>query len=105
MTRVAIQGIRGSYSEEAARRMMGPSVELIECADFASTFDELNSDAAVFAVVPLRNSIIGPIGAVTRLLRRPDMTVLEEFDLEIRHVLAGTPDALLTDIATVRSHP
>lgn len=104
MTTVAIQGIRGSYSEEAALRMLGVSADLIECRDFASTFEAVTSKRATQAVIPLRNKIAGEIEAVTELLARTELAILEEFDLYIRHVLAGTVGAEFDDVITVRSH-
>jgi len=104
MTTVAIQGIRGSYSEEAALRMLGASADLIECCDFASTFEAVTAKRATHAVIPLRNKIVGEIGAVADLLAQTELTVLEELDLDIRHVLAGTATAEIGDVITVRSH-
>src|SRR5258706_4906072 len=104
MTTVAIQGIRGSYSEEAALKMLGASVDLIECRDFASTFETVSSKRAECAVIPLRNKIVGEILAIGTLLSQSELTIHEEFDLEIRHVLAGRVDAVMDDVTSVRSH-
>ena len=93
MRSVAIQGIHGSYSEEAARKMLGASAELIECGDFISAFEAVMSNRVGCAVVPLRNTIVGKIGEVADLLEKNDVRVLEEFDLQIRHVFAGTASA------------
>ncbi len=104
MNLVAIQGIHGSYSEEAARQMLGGSVELVECDDFASTFEMVSSNRASRAVVPLRNKIVGEIEAVADLLKTNGFRILDEFDLKIHHVLAGTGSAEIDDVTTVRSH-
>lgn len=104
MTTVAIQGIHGSYSDQATTEMFGGSVELIECIDFARVFEAVTSKLAGFAVVPLRNKIVGEIGAVATLLRDSELKILEEFDLEIHHVLVGTEEAKIKDLTTVRSH-
>src|SRR5258708_10374739 len=104
MRTVAIQGIRGSYREEAAMNMLGSSTELIECSDFASTFEAVTSKRAKWAVVPLRNKIVGEIADVAELLENTDLTIFEEFDLDIRHILAGVSGAEISDGMTVRSH-
>src|SRR4051812_42708217 len=104
MTRVAIQGIRGSYSEEAAIRLVGESIELVECSSFADAFCEGESPAT-YVVVPVSNSIVGKIEATSALLVSSGLQVHGETILEIDHVLAGMPDAEFADVGKVRSHP
>ena len=104
MKLAAIQGIRGSYSEEAALQMLGASVELIECSDFSSTFEALRSKRAKYAVAPLRNKIVGPIDAVAELLGQNEFEIIEEFDLKINHILAGPTGAVMEDVHCVISH-
>jgi prephenate dehydratase len=104
MTRVAIQGIRGSYSEEAATSMFGGSVELVECPDFASTFREAESGDAL-VLVPVRNSIVGDIASTNSLLRSSGLRVYEEIELRIDHILAGAGPIPVERVRTVRSHP
>lgn len=103
--RVAVQGIAGSYSEEAAIKLAGPDTVILECRDFSEVFDAVASEKAGYAVVPLCNSIIGPIQAVTELVERHKSRILDQFELEIHHVLAGTDDSTITGITSVRSHP
>lgn len=104
MTVVAIQGIYGSYSEAAARAMLGSGAELIECRDFPSTFEAVTSNRAERAVVPLRNRVVGEITGVSNLIGDGGFEILDEFDLQINHVLAGVASAEIDDVATVRSH-
>ena len=35
---VAIQGVKGSYSEEAARKFFGAKANIVECLNFEETF-------------------------------------------------------------------
>ena len=105
MNRIAIQGVRGSYSEEAARKICGDGVELVECADFAAVFAALQSRTAGGAVVPLENKIVGEIKTAAALFRESGRRVLAELQLPIRHVLCGTPGADFENLAAVRSHP
>ena len=104
MTRVAIQGIAGSYSDEAANRMLGAGTRLVECGDFYAAFDAVGSGDAQFAVVPVRNTIGGEIAAVTEWIASSGVRVLDSLEVEVRHVLAGTQDADLSDVRSVRSH-
>ena len=104
MTRVAIQGIAGSYSEEATRLIFGSEVSIVECDDFDSTFSAIRTHAADHAVVPVVNKIVGEIRAPLELLKTGGYKMLDSLPLKVRHVLAGTPDATFAQIRTVRSH-
>jgi prephenate dehydratase len=104
MTLTAIQGVRGSYSEEAAIRILGHGADILECADFEETFAALSAKKADFAVVPVRNKIVGEIEAAVSLLESNRMRVLDELPLKVKHVLAGFSGARFEDLQTVRSH-
>ena len=61
MSIVAIQGIKGSYSEEAAVKLLGKDASIAECDDFAETFAAFESKSADYVVVPVENKIVGTI--------------------------------------------
>lgn len=104
MTLAAIQGVRGSYSEEAAVRILGRGADILECRDFEETFAAVSTKKADFAVVPVRNKIVGEIEAAVSLLNSSRVKVLDELPIRVRHVLAGAAGALFEDLKTVRSH-
>jgi len=104
MTRVAIQGIEGSYSEEAVREIFGAEALVLECEDFETTFGAVVSGDADNAVVPIENKIVGPIAQAVDLLRSDAYHVLDRLALKVRHVLAGAPGAGFEDLVSVRSH-
>lgn len=101
---VAIQGIKGSYSEEAARRFFGAKAEIIECLSFEDVFRSVVSKRTKYAVVPLKNKIVGEITSATEILNRTNLKISDELPLEVRHVLAGTSDAEFENLTSVRSH-
>ncbi len=104
MKTIAIQGIAGSYSEEAARQFH-TSAELIECRDFASVFSMLENGTAEMAVVPVANRIIGEIQPVTAFMSRSNARIFGRRRLPIEHVLAGPHGAAIEKVNTVSSHP
>ena len=104
MTRVAIQGIEGSYSEEAVREIFGGGASILECTDFGQTFAAVRDGAADSAVVPLKNKIVGEIREAVDLLNASQLRVLERLPLRVRHVLAGTNDSQVQSVISVRSH-
>lgn len=104
MTRVSIQGVSGSYSEEAVRTLLGQHAEIIECRDFAGAFAAVRLGAADHAVVPVANKIVGEIAGPAELLKDGAFRILESLSLRVQHVLAGTRDASVDQLETVRSH-
>ena len=104
MSLVAIQGIKGSYSEEATLKLFGQSAEIMECADFAETFRRLIDKKANYAVIPFKNKIVGEIETPHRLFRESELQIFEKLELKVRHVLVGTSDAELENLQTIRSH-
>lgn len=104
MTTVAIQGIRGSYSEEAAAAHFGIDAEIIECRSFADAVDAVISRRSEFAVIPVRNSIVGEVLSTAGLIGREGLKCVGEVEVAVAHVLAGNDDSSLETISTVRSH-
>ena len=104
MTRIAIQGVSGSYSDEAARELFGDEACIVECPDFEETFAAVIYGRADNAVIPVENKIVGPIVATVDLLRTTECRVLEKLPLKVQHVLTGTPNARFEDLVSVRSH-
>lgn len=105
MTLVAIQGIRGSYSEEAAEILTGGHGIFVECRNFRDVFDALESTEAEIAVIPVENKITGPIKATNELLEARGSRVVKEIKLKIQHVLAAAKCTQLPAVKYVRSHP
>lgn len=104
MSLIAIQGIKGSYSEEAVLKMFGNAAQILECTDFAETFQTLQNGSANYAVVPLKNKIVGEIEVAVNFLKQTSLRILDELPLEVRHVLVGTQNAKFENLKTVRSH-
>ncbi len=105
-TRVAIQGEKGSFSEAAARHLLGRNgLELLCCASFADVFSALRRGAAATAVIPIENTLAGSVAANYDLLRREAVTIVAETNLRIRHQLITPPGVSLRAIRRVLSHP
>ncbi len=104
MSLVAIQGVEGSYSEEATRILLGDDAKILECVDFEATFSAIELGNAKWAVVPVENNIVGAIETPQRLLKRSGLRILDRLPLEVNHVLVGTNDSKFEQLAAVRSH-
>ena len=103
---VAFQGVRGAFSELAVRRSFDEDVSLLPCHTFASAFDAVSSGKAKYAVVPIENTLGGTIYDTLDLLAiHPEITVVGETLIRVVHNLITMPDAQMSDIRKVYSHP
>ncbi len=102
--RVAFQGERGAFSEDAAASYFGDATTL-PCPDFDSVFRAVNEGVADRAVVPVENSLEGSVTAVNDLLLENDLIITGEVFVKVVHCLIGQPGASLADVRRVYSHP
>jgi len=104
-TRVAIQGIRASFHEEAALKYFGENIQTIECNSFKQTFDALENNQADYVVMAIENSIAGSILPNYSLLLNYNFPVIGEIYLPIQLHLMALPGVSFEQIKYVTSHP
>ncbi len=102
--KVAIQGELGSFSHEAAGRML-PRATIVPCARSAEVFDQVELGKVQAAVVPIENSLAGSVAEHFDLLLARDVFIHGEMHLRIRHNLIAMPGVKLSGIRRVFSHP
>ena len=103
--RIAFQGERGAFSEEAALKLLGADVTLVPCATFDATFSAIRNQAADYVLAPMENSLAGSVHRSFDLLVESGLHVVGEVIIPIVHNLIGVPGATLERIASVESHP
>jgi prephenate dehydratase len=103
--KVAFQGERGAFSEDAARRLLGAGVETIPCRTFEEMFEAVSAGAADAAAAPIENSLAGSVYKNYDLLMEHDLTITGETNLRIVHHLIAPVDVKLADVRRVHSHP
>ncbi len=103
--RVAIQGIRASFHEEAAFRYFGEDIITVECNSFKQTFDALKDGKADYVVMAIENSIAGSILPNYSLLLSYSFPVVGEVYLPIQLHLMALPGVKFEQIQYVTSHP
>ncbi len=103
--RVAFQGERGAFSEEAARALLGEAIELVPRASFESLFCAIDEGVADVALAPLENSLAGSVHKSYDLLLTSNLIIASEIVIRIEHYLIGCPGADLASIRVVESHP
>jgi prephenate dehydratase len=104
MKSVAIQGTKGSYSEEAANLIFNGKAVISGFSSFFETFQALLLKKTEYALIPFQNTIIGEITSAVQLFNQTDLKVHEEIPVKIKHVLVGTQNARISQIRSVRSH-
>jgi prephenate dehydratase len=103
--RVAIQGIRASFHEEAAFKYFGENIDTVECNSFKQTFEALQNDQADYVVMAIENSIAGSILPNYSLMMSYSFPVVGEVYVPIQLHLMALPGVKFENIKYVTSHP
>ena len=102
--KIAIQGELGSFSDEAARRML-PNCIVVPCARSAEVFDRVERGSVNAAVIPIENSLAGSVTEHFDLLLSRDVFVQREFQLRIIHNLIAPRGVKRSALRRAYSHP
>jgi len=102
--KIAIQGEPGSFSHEAARRMV-KRCAIVPCARSIEVFDLLESGKVPIAVIPIENSLAGSVTEHLDLLLARDVFIQRDFHLRIVHNLIAPRGVKKADLRRVFSHP
>lgn len=105
MKKIAIQGIAGSFHEDAARRYFNDEIEVIECKSFNSVCNLIDSDKVSIAVMAIENSIAGSLLQNYALIRDYHLKIIGEIYIHIQMNLMANPGVTKSDIKTIYSHP
>jgi len=103
--RVAFQGERGAFSEEAALKLLGDEIELVPRRTFADLYDSLDNGLADYLLAPLENTIAGVVRASVDILNTKPLKTIDEIQIKIEQHLIGCPGASFDTVETVQSHP
>ncbi len=103
--RIAFQGERGAFSDEAAHKLLGDDIEAVPCRTFEDVFDAVASGRVRCALVPIENSLAGSVLRNYELLAGTDLCIRGEVFLRISLNLIARPGVKLSDVRHVYSHP
>ena len=104
--RVAFQGERGAYSDEAIARHWRGAAQSVPARDCAAVVAAVASAAVDYGVVPVENTLAGSVAvAYDALIATDDVTVVGEVVLPIHHCVLALPGASLDALTVVESHP
>jgi prephenate dehydratase len=102
--KVAIQGELGSFSHEAAEKML-PRCTVVPCARSAEVFDHVERGSAGAAVIPIENTLAGTVAEHADLMVSRGVFIQAEYLLRIVHNVIAAPGVQLRSLRRVLSHP
>ena len=106
--KIAIQGVKGCFHEQAARLFYEgqgcSSPEIVECAEFDALYKSLSRGQAQAAVMAIENTVSGGLLPNFELLRKYDRKIKGEVSLRIQQNLMALPGQKIEDIKEVRTH-
>jgi prephenate dehydratase len=103
--RVAFQGERGAFSEEAAVKLLGEEISLVPRPTFEAAFSAITDGEADYILAPIENSLAGSVHRSFDLLVDSSLHILAEVIIPIAHNLIAAPGVQFDEIAVVESHP
>ena len=104
-TKIAIQGIKGSFHHQVVKEYFSENVDIDECLSFEELIDSLIAGKSDQAVMAIENSIAGSILPNYNLIQKSNLQVIGEVYLSISQNLMVHPGVQLKDIKEVHSHP
>ena len=104
-SRIAFQGERGAFSEEAAVKLLGEDIQLVPRPTFEALYSSLQDGLADYILAPIENSLAGSVHRSYDLLISSGLHIQAEVVIPIVHNLIGLPGAAFERITQVSSHP
>lgn len=103
--KIVYQGTEGAYSQLAMKAYFGEDTEGYHVDTWRDAMEAIKHGEADYAVLPIENSSAGIVGENFDLMLEYDNYIVAEKTIKIEHALLGLPQAELSDIKTVYSHP
>ncbi len=104
-SRIAFQGERGAFSEEAAVKLLGEHIELVPRSTFEALYSSMQEGLADYVLAPIENSLAGSVHRSYDLLVSSGLHIQAEVVIPIVHNLIGIPGATFERVTQVSSHP
>ena len=102
---VAIQGERGSFSEEAVYKLLGKKVKIQPQETFSAIFERVAEGKAKYCLAPIENTLAGSVYENYDLLVANQLHIVAEVNLRISHCLIAFAGTSLANLRQVYSHP
>jgi prephenate dehydratase len=103
--RVAFQGEKGAFSQQAVRQLLGDRTEVVPCKRFEEVFTRMRDKDVAAAVIPIENTLAGSVHENYDHLVHFNLEICGETNVRIGHNLIAAPGVRFRDIRRVFSHP
>ena len=103
--RIVYQGEEGAYSQMAMQQFFHDTTNSYHVQTWRDAMEAIAKGEADYAVLPIENSSAGIVSENYDLMVEYDNCIVGEQIIQINHALLGLPDAELSDITDVYSHP
>ena len=108
MRKIAIQGIKGCFHEQAAYLFYEKEglekPQIVECSTFDDLYKRMDDGTADAAIMAIENTVSGGLLPNFELLRKNDRKIKGEVFLRIKQNLMTLPGQKIEDLHEVRSH-
>ncbi|TAK70396.1 MAG: prephenate dehydratase [Actinomycetota bacterium] len=107
MTAYAYLGPAGTFSEAALRAVpQAAGARFVPCATVTTALQEVRAGRVVAAMVPIENSVEGPVSTTQdELAQGAPVVIIAEWALPVRFALMARPGTTLADVRGVATHP
>lgn len=102
---VGYPGREGAHSGAACEILFPGGAELISLPNFSAVAEATIARDVAFGVLPIENSLSGPIAETHDLLYESPLAITAEAVLPVYHCLVGPDAVAIGDIRVVHSHP
>lgn len=104
--KIAIQGIEGSFHDEAVQQLFpNTDIDLVMCDSFDAVTQSVKNDKADYGVIAIENTIAGSILPNYNLVEAGGFEIFDEVFLNIQMYLMSLESESIIDIFEVHSHP
>ena len=103
--KIGCYGVKGSNSEEAARKIFGNKTNIGFYHEFEDVFRAVDEGKLDFGVVPVQNSSTGSISQTYDLMRKYNVYIDKMVRVSIKHCLASANAENINEVEAVYSHP
>ncbi len=101
---VAFLGPEGTFTQQAALKHFGHSVNTVSLASIDEVFREVEAGTCNYGVVPIENSTEGVVNHTLDMFLQSPLKISGEVELRIHHHLMASSDLQLEKIERVYSH-
>lgn len=103
--KIVFQGTEGAYSQLALREYFGEHTDSYHVETWRDAMEAIKKGEADYAVLPFENSSAGIVSENYDLMVEYDSCIVGQQIIQIHHALLGLPEAELSDVTDVYSHP